>query len=463
MGRRDTGRKSPGGKAAGAGRGAKKTGETQVRKDENKQPGRRVKEQRRPRLTRGRVNAIVGVALLALSLFALICIFAPSSAGPVGRGVKTGLAWAVGVGRFAVPFIFMAVGIMAFMRRPETRSGLVALGIIVIAVSFLGILHIHTDTNAMFTADSLSSNGGLVGATVAWPLVKLVGRIGAYIFTVAALVLGIVLAFEEVISGVFKSIRDRGAAVSSESVAENGAAPRKASTSGKKKPAVTKVYPSDPAPAVEVREDSGGQMMMEVGRARGGKYKLPPVSILNRSGDKAFSKQTNDERKRAIESTLHSMDVDARVGKISQGPTVSLFEVEVGTGEKVKRVTELEQDIAYALGSPDIRIYSPIPGRQAIGIEVPNHMRDTVLLGDVIETLGTIKPHNQLTMAVGKDMSGESVALDLAQLPHLLLAGSTGAGKSCCINSLVCCLLFRNRPDELKFIMIDPKFVEFTW
>jgi S-DNA-T family DNA segregation ATPase FtsK/SpoIIIE len=115
------------------------------------------------------------------------------------------------------------------------------------------------------------------------------------------------------------------------------------------------------------------------------------------------------------------------------------------------------------LGSPDIRIYSPIPGRQAIGIEVPNHIRDTVLLGDIIGSLGPAAPHSLLTMAVGKDMSGESVVLDLAQLPHLLLAGSTGAGKSCCINSLVCGLLMRNRPDQLNFIMIDPKYVEFTW
>ena len=154
--------------------------------------------------------------------------------------------------------------------------------------------------------------------------------------------------------------------------------------------------------------------------------------------------------------------MDARVTKVSKGPTVSLFEVEVGTGEKVRRVTELEQDIAYALGSPDIRIYSPIPGRQAIGIEVPNHIRDTVMLGDLIDRLGKPETYNLLTMAVGKDMSGDPVVLDLAQLPHLLLAGSTGAGKSCCINCLVCCLLMRCRPDQVKFIMIDPKYVEFT-
>lgn len=340
-----------------------------------------------------------------------------------------------------------------------------ALGAVLIAVSVLTMLHIPRETAVMFGSDALSSGGGLIGAAFAWPLTKLTGKVGAYIFSVAALIAGVILAFGEQLISLFK--RRREAEKPGEVEEKAPRTPKKPpATGGKKKPAPgepARVYPSNPVPPVEVKEEPSGQMAMEVKGKGGGRYKLPPGSILNRSHDKAFSKQTNEERKRAIETTLQSMDVDARVVKVSKGPTVSLFEVEVGTGEKVKRVTELEQDIAYALGSPDIRIYSPIPGRQAIGIEVPNHIRDTVVLGDIMSSLDPVAPHNQLTMAIGKDMSGQPVVLDLAQLPHLLLAGSTGAGKSCCINSLVCCLLFRCRPDELKLIMIDPKFVEFTW
>ena len=418
-------------------------------------------------LTPGRVRALYGVCFLALALFTFLCVFAPGSVGPVGRGVRTGLAWLIGVGRFVVPFAFAAGGIIALAgwTRPGMRLGLITLGALIIGVALLTLLQIPKGPEGMFASEQLYGGGGLVGAFIAWPLTHMIGSVGAYIFGFAALLAGIVIAFEEPLLTGWRRIKGASSAAvpALASTAEGAVDVAVPAPVRPKKPGQAKVYPSRPSPAVPVTEENGGQLAIDVNRPRTGKYRLPPASILNRSHNKAFSKQTNDERKHAIEKTLHSMDVDANVMKVSAGPTVSLFEVEVGTGEKVKRVTELEQDIAYALGSPDIRIYSPIPGRQAIGIEVPNNIRDSVLLGDIIESLGPVAPHNLLTMAVGKDMSGESVVLDLAQLPHLLLAGSTGAGKSCCINCLVSCLLMRCRPDQLKFIMIDPKYVEFTW
>jgi S-DNA-T family DNA segregation ATPase FtsK/SpoIIIE len=409
------------------------------------------------RLTPGMRNALFGVGFLALAIFTFV--FAPSVVGPVGRGVRMGLLWMLGLGRFAVPFAFAAGAVIAFTgwSKPGIRVGLLATGAAIMGVAILTLLQIPKAADmvwkTMLSSQELQGGGGLTGAVIAWPLVKLIGETGAYVFE------------DQIKSGWRKMRSGRTALVSTPEREEGEKEPETPSQPKQARRATgqAKVYPSKPTPPMPVKEESGGQLAIDVSRPRTGKYKLPPVSILNRSHNKAFSKQTNDERKQAIEKTLHSMDVDARVVKVSPGPTVSLFEIEVGTGEKVKRVTELEQDIAYALGSPDIRIYSPIPGRQAIGIEVPNHIRDSVLIGDIIESLGPVAPHNLLTMAVGKDMSGEPVVLDLAQLPHLLLAGSTGAGKSCSINCLVCCLLMRCRPDQLKFIMIDPKYVEFTW
>ncbi len=423
-----------------------------------------TEKEKEPRLTPGRVWALYAVTFLALSIFTFLCLFAPSTVGVVGRGVNTALAWILGLGRFAVPAVLLGAAVVSFSRRPEMRFGLLAVGIGIICVSILTLLQISKPLGHMFTYSELKSGGGLAGAVFAWPLVELVKQAGAYIFTTAALIAGIVVAFEEQLMAVWRRLRQREPALVPESIPEPQADGGDFEVREQpKKSATPKVYPARPTPPVPVTEESGGQLAIDVSRPRVGKYKLPPVSILNRSAVKAFSKQTNEERKHAIEHTLQSMDVDATVTKVSRGPTVSLFEVEVGTGEKVKRVTELEQDIAYALGSPDIRIYSPIPGRQAIGIEVPNHIRDAVLLGDLIGSLGSVAPHNLLTVVVGKDMSGEPVVLDLAQLPHLLLAGSTGAGKSCCINCLVCCLLMRCRPEQLNLILIDPKYVEFTW
>lgn len=432
--------------------GNPKKGNSGGKKDVGKEPA--------DRLTPGRIRGLYGVGFLALAVFTALCIFAPGSAGVVGRGVKTGLSWLLGLGRFALPFLFLAGFALAFWKKPEIRAGLLTAGLLLIAVALLALMHVSTPPSRMFISGELYGGGGLVGAVIAWPLVKLVGRVGAHVFIVAALLAGVVVAFEEQLLGAWRKFRE-SKAVSIKKGEPEESEPRPEPAAKKREK--VKVYPAQPVPAVPVEEESGGQLAVSLKTQRSGKYRLPPTSILNRSHDKAFSKKSNEERKRAIEQTLQSMDVDAKVVKVSQGPTVSLFEVEVGTGEKVRRVTELEQDIAYALGSPDIRIYSPIPGRKAIGIEVPNHLRDTVLLGDIIDRLGPVEPQNMLTTAVGKDMYGKPVVLDLAQLPHLLLAGSTGAGKSCCINGLVCCLLFRCRPDQLKLIMIDPKFVEFTW
>jgi S-DNA-T family DNA segregation ATPase FtsK/SpoIIIE len=416
------------------------------------------------RLTPGRARAVYGILFIALGVFTLLCIVAPSSVGVVGRGVRTALAWALGIGRFAVPLLFFAGAVVVFWKKPEVRTGLLVTGLVIISVSILAMLQASVITSEMFQAGKLSSHGGLVGAVIAWPLVELMHRAGAYIFLVAALVAGVVIAFEEQLVGMMKKLRspDASPALAAEG-AQKGAQLETAQEVAPPGSRGIRVYPSEPEPTTAVQEENDGQLAIKIRPSRTGKYKLPPTSFLNRAKAKAFSLKSNEERKQAIEHTLKSMDVDARVVKVSKGPTVSLFEVEVGTGEKVRRVTELEQDIAYALGSPDIRIYSPIPGRQAIGIEVPNHVRDMVTLGDIMEKLGPPAPYNLLTMAVGKDMSGEPVVLDLAQLPHLLLAGSTGAGKSCCINCLICCLLFRCRPEQLKLIMIDPKFVEFTW
>ena len=451
------------GKKGKTGDPKKKAGGKKEKSSSGKVKKKGDKEEAGRRLTPGRTRAVYGVLFLALSVFTFLCVFAPASAGIVGGGVRDALAWTLGLGRYVVPFAFLAGAVMAF-RKAEVRVWLLVVGTAIISVSLLALLHIYTDPSVMFESKNLMSGGGAVGAVIAWPLVNLAGIIGAYIFIVAALISGIVIAFEERISAAWRAVVKKRVVKTKEAAPEKTVQdPNTAAERWKGKPQDVKVYPEKPIPPKVLQEEPNGQLSMKIEKPKSGKYKLPPASILKKSHDKAFSKQSNEERKQAIEHTLQSMGVDARVVKVSKGPTVSLFEVEVGTGEKVKRVTELEQDIAYALGSPDIRIYSPIPGRQAIGIEVPNNMRDTVLLGDVMQTLEPVKPHNQLTIAVGRGMSGEPVVLDLAQLPHLMLAGSTGAGKSCCINSIICCLLFRNRPDEVKLIMIDPKFVEFTW
>jgi len=142
------------------------------------------------------------------------------------------------------------------------------------------------------------------------------------------------------------------------------------------------------------------------------------------------------------------------------GPTVTRYELELGPGVKVARVTSLSKDIAYAMASPDVRILAPIPGRSAIGVEVPNRQRQLVTLGDLLASTEAKKATDPLAVALGRDIAGRTVMVSLAEFPHVLISGATGAGKSSAINSLITSLLMRTTPDEVRLILVDPKRVE---
>jgi S-DNA-T family DNA segregation ATPase FtsK/SpoIIIE len=219
-------------------------------------------------------------------------------------------------------------------------------------------------------------------------------------------------------------------------------------------------------------------------------WRLPPVDILDRSPEVEFSQADNMQRAKLLEEALDSYGVEAKVVQINAGPTVTQFGVEPGwdrkikeikerdrdgsvtvrleevskTRVKVERITSLASDLALALAAPSIRIEAPVPGKSVVGIEVPNTISSLVSLRGVIETnaFQRVEAKSKLTLALGKGAGGEAIAADLARMPHLLIAGATGSGKTVCLNSIICCLLLHNTPNESKFIMIDPKRVELT-
>jgi len=195
-------------------------------------------------------------------------------------------------------------------------------------------------------------------------------------------------------------------------------------------------------------------------RSGGSSWKLPPAGLLERSEAHEVDRAFVEEQGRTLENALAEHGVQTRLVGMVVGPTVTRYELELGPGVKVARVTALHRDIAYAMASPDVRILAPIPGRQAIGVEVPNVKRQVVALGDILASEEARRATHPLEVAVGRDINGRAVMANLATMPHLLIAGATGAGKSSCINSLLTSVLMRTTPDQVRLILVDPKRVE---
>ena len=215
-------------------------------------------------------------------------------------------------------------------------------------------------------------------------------------------------------------------------------------------------------PPAKLVPDARGQLGLDPD-VLGTAYQLPSLTMLPKPPKPASQdKQDHLMRAELLERTLKTFGVEARVVEISPGPAVTRYELQPGEGVRVNKFTSLADDLALALAAEDIRIEAPIPGKAAVGIEVPNKVRESVTLREVMETPTFLNSSSKLTVAFGKDNAGNPVVGDLGKMPHLLIAGSTGSGKSVCMNTIICSVLFKARPDEVKMLMVDPKMVELS-
>jgi S-DNA-T family DNA segregation ATPase FtsK/SpoIIIE len=442
------------------------------------------------------LREIYGVIFITLAILLLLAFFF-EALGPVGRWLDLFFAYLLGGVRYVVPFILLLVGLALLLGRlgditTKEKGGwrvtwVELAGTAIMVMAICALLHLRVGSpEVMFTRANLESGGGLVGAVIAWPLVRLLSKAGAYVLTIAMLVVGFLLLTGLAVSQYFqervekrrreraekRAMKKEGAqgeaseAVEVEAVEER-AARRKA---GKKTEAISSEAAKPPRPPLDLPvppvlvEEGTGQLAIEMaGEEKGRSYKLPPLELLSRAADRnPISHKSVNESISILEKTLRDFGVDAAVTRVTRGPTVTRFEVELGSGVKVNRVLNLSDDIAYALASPDIRIITPIPGKSAIGIEIPNRERDLVTLGDIMTMPKSRKSSSPLNIGLGMDVSGQPIMVDLRDMPHLLLAGATGTGKSCCINSMVASVLLSAPPHEVRMLMVDPKYVELS-
>ncbi len=417
-------------------------------------------------------------------------------AGPVGRALDATAADALGQAGAVAPLALIALGVVLLVRRPRENIARLALGSSLLVVAATGLVHLVQGSPSMDSSlATLRSAGGVVGGLVAAPLSALVGRGGAAVVLIAVAGMGVLIVAQtdarQAGAATARTLRPAGARVgagirtlfgggdhaTAEADGQAVSPPTVSPASGPPdlaSPSADEVAPADPSaaepgepePATLVHvptepEPEGEQLAIDLGPAAvPDAWRLPPMADLKRGAAHEVDQRLVEAEGRTLESALAAHGVDTRLVGMTVGPTVTRFELALGPGVKVARVTNLHRDIAYAMASPDVRILAPIPGRSAIGVEVPNKVRQLVLLGDILASPEAHKANHPLEVAIGRDIAGRPVMVNLAEMPHVLIAGATGAGKSSCINSLITSILMRATPDQVRMILIDPKRVE---
>ena len=435
----------------------------------------------------GREDEFIGIGFIVVGVLLGLGIYF-NLAGPLGRGIETLIGWFTGLGRYIVPVALVAIGV-ALVRKGRSGSRFrLGIGWGLASLSILGLLHVvRGPEKIMSDFDTLGRSGGWLGALVGEPLRSLAGDAGAIVI-LSAVFLGAVLLLTggslKTASGqtahgvaaiavpigrkVKQMFGDIATLKSDRQVAGEGTgelpAPQLYNFADDDEWSDDASKPKrarSPRGVPELPAGPGEQEVLDLGPgAQAGQWSLPPLSYLPRSAAQTINKAEVEARGRTLVESLASHGVDTKLVGQTVGPTVTRYELELGAGVKVARITSLNRDIAYAMAATDVRILAPIPGRSAIGVEVPNHTRQLVSLGDIMTASEAKTASHPLDVAIGKDIAGRAVFLNLSTTPHMLIAGTTGAGKSSGINSILTSLLMRTTPEQVRLILIDPKQVE---
>lgn len=460
---------------------------------------------------------VYGILAIMLSLLFFIGLFGPTDSGILIKSLEYYLSYVFGLGKYLIPFLALGWGISFFVKKGGYFPSRIGWSFFLLLISILGLFSSisHAD---FFDPIIASAKGGIIGWCIYYGLFKLFGRAGSitvlsFLLIISLLIItrtSIVDVFRKTIGISSKALRSlfklqkrlfsriRGMVERPKSGIQMGKVDEKylkyasqnigsevqtAGVKGKEMSEETKVAQPDhgvskfPTPEmvydrvvkVHKEHDKEHEEQLEIPLATQEEeedidYRFPPISLLRKSRNLSpkLYRQNIRDNVDILNKLFSDFNLSAKITRVVRGPTVTLYELSLSPGVKVQKLLSLEDDFCVAMGSPDLRILAPIPGKSAIGIEVPNKIKSIVTLGDIYSNEDQNIAENLLCVPLGKNLSGDIVYMDIRSMPHVLIAGATNSGKSSCLNSIITSLLMKVKPNEVKFILIDPKMVELS-
>lgn len=442
---------------------------------------------------------IKGVMLITLGVLILISVLSSSSSGILGSAVRKILVAFMGLGAYVFPIIFIFIGICFILRKNNFKFSRKFYGIIILIINTLLALQMFLMKN-YYTEGSIGAgisklfesssavHGGIMSYLIDIPLYKLLGSAGSYVVFIGVYIVSFILISRITIYDGLSFFRGKLRRPEKPAISDKTRETAKPDASGDKDAFVkginsrikimnfmkstgaeegqdNKPTPAAaPGPVLDTSiNDELDQEIKKASLKNEVKYNFPAVDLLKKNTQSQMNKEDKRElisNAAKLEETLSSFGVEAKVVQVSKGPSVTRFELQPNPGVKVSRIVNLSDDIALALAASGVRIEAPIPGKAAVGIEVPNSILSPVFLREVIESEEFANSKKNLAFCLGKDIAGNCVVSDLTKMPHLLIAGATGSGKSVCINTLIISLLYKYSPDNVRLLMVDPKVVE---
>ncbi len=417
--------------------------------------------------TRHGIIAIILFVIAGLSLLSFLDL-----AGPLGRQLDALEGALFGWARYVVPVPLLVIGILLFRNKKEYLRTTTYLGLLLLALGMTGLLHLFFSADRSLSEATLGHGGGYLGYGLAMPLSKVAGMVAAFLILVALGIIGLFVTFNTSLN----RLRERNSAVGSSTgwlrrllsgirfIPDESDEPV-VNDYGQTFSRRTMNVPEDEPQKDAMRESSNDVPLEAFSLPKVRKVKKLITSLPLDLLTDASTKPTSGDLKanaQIIQRTLQNFGIEVEMGEINIGPTVTQYTLKPAEGVKLSQIVTLQNDLALALAAHPIRIEAPIPGKSLVGIEVPNKTAAVVSLKEILGSEEFRGKKTHLALALGKDVAGHPVLARLDSMPHLLIAGATGSGKSVCINSVIISLLYQNDPDQLKFILVDPKRVELT-